>query len=189
MSKKSNDDRKRRKKLQRREQISKRRTAVQRDGDKRMVIQQGSDKGYNVEMIRDFLEQLLWEVRLQHFENVKSLRALDATQDLEGAFKAATETSATGVEQLVKFHKHYASGLVFNNYIDGRNASEAETTEYVKEFLKVNIQRRDEQVGHLEALQKLFEEALQCAKMPFGVDQEGHYIMPQIVHQVREAIE
>jgi hypothetical protein len=46
--------------------------------------------------------------------------------------------------------------------------------------------KRDEQIGHMEALQDLFKEALHCARLPFGIDQDGTPIQAEVVHSVGE---
>ena len=42
------------------------------------------------------------------------------------------------------------------------------------------------QIGHLEALQDLFAEALRCARHPFGIDKDGNPMQPQVVYSVRD---
>lgn len=61
MSNKPDKDQRRKKKLHEREKAKKRRTAIIRDGEKRIVIQHGSTKGYDIGMVRDFLDHLLLE--------------------------------------------------------------------------------------------------------------------------------
>jgi hypothetical protein len=51
--------------------------------------------GYDLEMIRDFLEQLLWEVRVSHFDNTN-----------------VKPHNPELAEQLRKYHRKYGRTLV-----------------------------------------------------------------------------
>ena len=75
------------------------------------------------------------------------------------------------------------------NAIDGEGVSEAEANGIMKLVLTRNAEKRDEQIGHLEALQELFDEALACAKQPFGHSQDGDVAAPHRVFRVREIID
>jgi hypothetical protein len=189
MSNKHDKDARRKKKLQERAKGKIRRTAIIRDGEKRTIIQQGSTNGYDVEMIRDFLNHLLLEVRVQHYENQKMLKALTSTADLKTALKVREDISEKLVTQLQPYHKKYHSALVRADVIDGRNASETESKEVMTAVLRGMQPKRDEQIGHLEALQELFNEAMYCARLPCGVTQDGNLIQPRVVHSVRELVD
>lgn len=186
MSDKHDKEQRRKKKLHEREQAKKQRTAIIRDGDKRTVIEQGNTKGYDVQMIRDFLDHLLLELRVQHYENQKMLNSLGSGGDLQSAVKAGSEVSENLVKQFLTFQEKYQSALLVANVVDGNNATEAESKGIMTAILKGTQAKRDQQIGHLEALQDLFKEALHCARLPFGVDEDGNPIHPQIVHSVRE---
>jgi hypothetical protein len=70
--------------------------------------------------------------------------------------------------------------------IDTANASEAEAKQFAALIMKQMMETRDEQIGHLEALQELFEEALVCARTPFGSTPDGILVEPQRIFRVRE---
>ena len=184
MSNKVRKAQKRKMKLQKRQKSSRQRIAIHHDGETRTLIQQHTDKGYDVQMVRDFLEQLLLELRVQHYENLKALRALESTNDMKQAYAAAAEPSDSIINQMTVFQSKYATALMASNVIDGDDATEREVKEFAKELLQTNIERRDSQIGHLEALQDLFEEALMCARVPFGIDRDGNPVGPQRVHRV-----
>ena len=186
MTSKHAKEQRRKEKLRVRAKANKARSVIVRDGDKRTLIQQISTKGYDVPMLRDFIDHLLLEVRVQHYENQKLLNSLNAIDNLDQALKVASEISPKLVEQLRPFQKKYLSALITCNVIDRTNAREAEAKVVITVLIKQLLARRDEQIGHLEALRELFEEALNCAKMPFGLDQNGHLVQPLVVHSVRE---
>ncbi len=186
MSKKNEKEQRRKKKLREREPAKKPRTAIIHEGGERTVIRQGNTKGYDVEMIRDFLDHLLLELRVQHYEHQKLLKTLGATDDLGATTRAMETISEPLAQQFVKFQTKYQTALTVSNSVDAANASDAEAkgvTTFVVESL---MAKRDEQIGHLEALKELFEESLQCAKIPFGVDRYGNPIQPRRVFNVRE---
>lgn len=184
MSNKVRKAQKRKVKLQKRQKSSRERIAVSHDGKTRTVIRQGTDKGYDVQMVRDFLDHLLLEVRVQHYENLKSLKALTKTNDMKLAYAAAAEPSESIFNEMSVFQRKYATALVVSNVVNGEDATESDVKEFTKEMLQANIERRDIQIGHLEALQDLFEEALMCARVPFGIDRDGNPVGPQRVHRV-----
>ncbi len=163
-----------------------RRRAVIRDGDRRTVVEAATDKGYDVEMIHDFLEQLLLEVQVQQYENVAFLRALEETPDFESARAASAQVSESLCEQLAKYFKKYATALIALNWFDCKDATEDEELNATVVVLRLNIERRDEQILHMEALQSLFDEALLCAKLPCGQDANGEHLEPMVVHSVRD---
>jgi hypothetical protein len=185
MSNKHDKEQRRKRKLRERDG-AKQRTAIVRDGEKRTVVQQHGPKGYDVQMIRDFLDHLLLEVRTQHYENLKLLTALGATDDLSTARKVTEEVSQKIVAQFVPYQQRYQSALIACNVIDRTNASDAEARAVTLAVAKAGLARRDEQIGHLEALKDLFDEALACARLPFGEDQHGRLVSPHVVHKVRE---
>jgi hypothetical protein len=189
MSDKHDKEQRRKKKLREREQTKKSRTAIIRDGEKRIVIRQGSTKGYDVQMIRDFLDHLLLELRVQHFENLKLLKALRTTDDLATAMKVTEETSRKLIDQLGVYQKRYQSSLITSDVIDGSNTTEAELKAVMTVVMEGMSAKRDRQIGHLEALQDLIDEALFCARHPLGVDQKGNLIMPTAVHEAREILD
>ena len=185
MSNKHDKDNRRKKKVREREKAKKQRTAIVHDGESRTVIRQGNTKGYDIEMIRDFLDHLLLELRVQDFENQKLLKNLQATDDLKSAMGVTKEISNSLVQKLAPFKEKYQTVLLRADTLDGKNATESEVKGVMAAILKGMHDKRDEQIGHLEALQDLFVEALHCARLPFGVDKKGNAIYAQVVHNVR----
>jgi hypothetical protein len=172
----------------RQQQIRKRRTAVCYDGDKRTVTRHNSMKGYDVEVIRDFLGQLLLELRVQHYENLNLLRALEDIEDPVEAMEA-TPTSPKLLEQLGEYMAKYETTLLFADAMDGRNATREELRAAQTASLEMQAKLRDEQIGHMEALQELFDEAILCARTPFEVYADGSEDRPMKFWPVREMID
>jgi hypothetical protein len=99
---------------------------------------------YDVEMIRDFLDHLLWEVRINHYEQITS------------------EVNPELKEQLKKYvRKRQTIGLLFATELD-KKADPSRLAEYRK--IKAGL--RQSQLLGLEALRPLFEEALWNAARP-----------------------
>lgn len=178
---------KRSKKRAKRRQL-KQRAAVQHEASRSTVITQ-NHPGYDVVMIRDFLEHLLLELRVQQYENVRALRSLRSCEDFEEAKRVAAETSPTLIEQLKKYHLKYSTSLLPANVIDGEGATDKEVKDFVEAFLTHNIEVRDAEIGHLEALQDVIDEALLTAKLPCGLTQDRQVVLPQRVHRVREFLD
>jgi len=166
------------------------RVVRQIEGDQTHIFCQTSSKGYDVEMIRDFLEHLLLEVRVQHYEDLQALQLMEKHGDLRTVCEAQDRNiSPALVEQIGKYVGKYQTQLVRHDVINGENATQSEIATVAEAFLRAAVQKRDEQVGHLEALQELFDEALMCAKAPFGVLADGRIC--RTIHQihVRECID
>lgn len=166
------------------------RAAQQKDGDKIQVFRQTDGTGYDVEMIRDFLENLLLEVRVQHYENLQALQLTEKHGDLRTVCEELDRNiSPALVEQLGKYVDKYRTQLVRQDVINGENATQSEIATVAEAFIRVAVQKRDEQVGHLEALQELFDEALMCAKAPFGALADGRICRTIREIHVRECID
>ncbi len=164
--------------------------ARQRHGDQIHVIRQNNSKGYDVEMIRDFLDNLLLELRVQHYENLTGLRIMEEHGDQRILREVADQhTDPALAEQFNKYLAKYQAQLIFDHVIDGENATQAEIDIVTEAALGALTQKRDEQIGHLEALQELFDEALMCAKVPFGVLTDGSVFGPKHAIRVREWID
>ena len=114
---------------------------------------------YDVEMVRDFLEHLMWEVRIKHFENSPSAPLV-------------YDSSGKGVnpellDQLVKYGRKYPGSPAL------LPVTEFDRTGWDEEDMKCQMGRfkaflyavRGEQMEALECLGSLFEEALECAAM------------------------
>jgi hypothetical protein len=132
------------------------------------------------------LDHLLLELRVQHYEHQKLLKALGSTDDLESAMKVTEEVSEKLVNQFVTYQKRYQTALIASNSVDGANATGAESKGVMAAVLQETLAQRDTQIGHLEALQDLFAEALHCARLPFVVDKDGNLIQATVVYSVRE---
>ena len=159
----------------------------QRAAVKRTVVEQGNSKRYDVEMIRDFLDHLLLELRVHHFELLKNLKNYSTTDDLDTLAKMMeNQTSVSLVEQFLPFQKKYQSALIRVNAYDKKNASDAEVKAVITTVTKRTLANRDKQIGNLEALKDLFDEALECAKMQFGTDQDGNTVQPIMLYIVRK---
>lgn len=175
--------------LERRQQKrQRRRTAVMHEDGKRTVVRHSSTKGYNVEMIRDFLGQLLLELRVQHYENLNFLRALEDIEDPAEALEA-TPTSRELVEQIGEYMAKYETTLLYADAMDKRNVTREELRAAQMAILEIQIKLRDDQIGHMEALQELFDEALLCAKSPFEVNADGTEVRPTHVWNASEIID
>ena len=99
---------------------------------------------YDVAMIRDFLDHLLWELRISHHESQTS--------------KINPELA----EQLEKYQKKRQTvGLLFATGIDGN----PDPDKY-RQFQTLRGEVRKSQLLCLEALQSLFREALESAAKP-----------------------
>lgn len=190
MSRTKKNDLKRRKKLAARKAALARRIALQPNANGGGVaVIHPANKGYNVPMIRDFLEHLLLEVRCQQSENIKVLRGLDSAGNVEEAIASGNAPTSAVTEEFSKYLTRYESALIAANVFNSENATDAERREVMQVVLEKNIARREEQIGHLEALQELFEEALNCAKVPFGLDEQGNPVQPYVVHKVRKIVD
>jgi hypothetical protein len=107
-------------------------------------------KGYDVPMIRDFLEHLLWEVRLNLYENAAKPGAIN--QEL--------------VDKLSVYQGRYGRvTLLATNQIDTGGETKERIRQAVANFREFMRLTREGQIRQLEALQRLFSEAFGCAEM------------------------
>ncbi len=111
-----------------------------------------SDKRYDVEMIRDFLNQLQVEVQLRWLEN------LDGAEDSDPELLA----------DLRRFAEKYDAGLLlaWDLRPDGCTPEEYEAIR--DQLRKARAEGRRQQLEHLQALEDLFREALRCAQHPLS---------------------
>jgi hypothetical protein len=98
-------------------------------------------------MIRDFLDHLLWEVRIVNFESTAA---------------PGTINPELG-EQLKKYMAKYHCGLLAAMDVGWDGIPEAERQQAARDFRAARQEASASQIAHLEALQGLFREALQCA--------------------------
>jgi polyphosphate kinase len=127
-------------------------SSKRRDRDKRRPIR----RRYNVQMIRDFLDHLMWEVRINHVEST----SVAAT----GGCKVNMELA----DQLAKYLRKYRTNLRAG--VSVRRDTPDQTDEQVQQALKIGSARRAEEhqkyIDALETLKPLFKEALWCAGQP-----------------------
>jgi hypothetical protein len=101
---------------------------------------------YDVEMIRDFVDHLLWELRISHFETTGTGGGLNPEL----------------VDQLERYmRKRQTVGLLMGHQAD-RNIPR----EKVQQFREALNALRQRQIDRLEALRPLLNEALFCASRP-----------------------
>jgi hypothetical protein len=97
---------------------------------------------YDVEMIRDFLSHLLWELRTSHYEMLGSGRRIHPEL----------------MEEIGRYMiKRQTTGLLF---------ALKTPPDSVEQIREVRERLRTEQIRYLEGLMPLFEEALTCAEHP-----------------------
>jgi hypothetical protein len=104
-----------------------------------------SVKRYDVEMIRDFLDHLTWEVRILHYE---SLNEDDSIPELE--------------EQLAKYSRKYNADLLAVTELDYQGLPAAMVQRARHYWKAAQVKATAEQLQHLEALAGLFKEAFEC---------------------------
>ena len=105
---------------------------------------------YDRQMIRDFLNHLLWELRAVEF---------DYEQQRRGVALRHPELD----EVLDRFFQKYGVGLLPLTMVDNRGAT-PEQVGAARRQLRVTVQaQRRVELLLLEALWPLFEEALECA--------------------------
>jgi hypothetical protein len=119
-------------------------------------------------MIHDFLEHLLWAVRIGHFENT-------ATRGT---------TNPELVEQLTKYIKKRQT----NSLISATSMDHDVSPEDVKRWRDALARLRELQIRALEGLMPLFREALDGARQPkaFMVRQINADEIQQWIDQVEE---
>jgi len=106
---------------------------------------------YDVEMIRDFLDHLLWELRINHLENTNP------------GMKPNPEL----VSQLAKYQKKYNTvGLMCELKINACGAPENIVKRAAESFSSARAQISQRYIETLEELQPAFETAFECASNP-----------------------
>jgi hypothetical protein len=108
-------------------------------------------KRYDLTMIRDFLDHLLWELRTSHYEAVQRGRGEEVT-------------SPELVGTLAKFNQKYGSVLLPLAQMRRDGLTDAEFDESKANANRSMAELRDTQLGALESLQELFAEALKAAE-------------------------
>jgi hypothetical protein len=112
---------------------------------------------YNGQMIEDFLDNLLWELRAVHYE-VSSAAPPTGPGDKVGI-------NPELCDQLVKYMKRYNhAGLMALSYVDkdpGLTANQKHQA--IANYRTARAAVVQEWIDHLEALQPILKEALDCA--------------------------
>jgi hypothetical protein len=121
--------------------------------------------GYDVEMIRDFLEQLLWEVRVNHFDNTNK-----------------NPDNPELAEQLKKYHRKYQRTLVPFIKLDTAGLDKQQIDDGRQRLRSRVAALRQRQLDALESLQPLFEYAMIAAQQPSSVDHAP--VIPVRVDQI-----
>jgi len=103
-------------------------------------------------MIGDFLEHLMWEVRISDFE-------LNATRGT---------THPEFVEQLQGHIEKYGTSLLPVGLVDTKGKSKEEIDRTIAEARAEMRERYRSNLEHLEALRSLFEEAINCARSTYA---------------------
>jgi hypothetical protein len=106
---------------------------------------------YNVKMIRDFIEQLKWSLRVDHFELTAGPEALNE-ELLEQVERTARKR---GVPRLLS---------LFTIGLDNPELTDLQMAEAMRKFTAYAAENRTDQLRHLEALDELFKEALAHAE-------------------------
>jgi hypothetical protein len=111
---------------------------------------------YDVNMIRDFLEHLRWELRT---------RCVELTHELPASGKIPKDEL---YEQMEKYTKKWNCALVRMTTIntDGVPAEEIKAGEL--RARKLMATQAEQDLSALEHLDRLFEEAFECAAEPCG---------------------
>jgi hypothetical protein len=105
---------------------------------------------YDVDMIRHFLDHLLWEVRVLHFESTAAVGTINPEL----------------VEQLAKYsRKYHSKGLLIASelYDPDGDLAEAQIDRAADYWGKERAEVATEWIAALESLGVLFEEAFLCA--------------------------
>jgi hypothetical protein len=102
-------------------------------------------KTYDLEMIKDFMEHLGWELRIKHFESTHE--------------RGAHHPELT--EQLKKcMLKRNTVGLLYANRIDKGGLEEDKAQEVIETIREASA------MDALDVLEPILEEALECASHP-----------------------
>jgi len=112
------------------------------------------NKSYDTEMIKDFLQHLLWEMRVLHFESTGPVGRFnpELTASLKPYFQRRGRHLFPVHEVVADHGTPEEEAVAAGELIRMRHAKQAK-----------------EAIEHLEALQEVFEIALHCASKPAGV--------------------
>ena len=105
-----------------------------------------SVKRYDVEMIRDFLDHLTWEVRILHYESINEDDSINPRLE----------------DQLAKYSRRYNAVLLAVTELDYEGLPAAMVQRARNYWRAAQVRATAEQLQHLEALAGLFKEAFEC---------------------------
>src|SRR5262245_37258191 len=105
-----------------------------------------SVKRYDVEMIRDFLDHLAWEVRILHYESLNEDDSIHPKLE----------------DQLAKYSRRYNAVLLSVTELDYEGLPAAMVQRARNCWKAAQVRVIAEQLQHLEALAGLFNEAFEC---------------------------
>ena len=105
-----------------------------------------SVKRYDVEMIRDFLEHLAWEVRVLHYESINEDDSINSKLE----------------DELAKYSRRYNAVLLAITELDYEGLPATMVQRARNCWKAARVRATAEQLQHLEALAGLFKEAFEC---------------------------
>jgi len=105
-----------------------------------------SVKRYDIEMIRDFLDHLTWEVRILHYESINEDDSINPKLE----------------DQLAKYSRRYKAVLLAETELDYEGLPVAMVQRARSCWKAAQVRATAEQLQHLEALAGLFKQALEC---------------------------
>src|SRR5215831_9660173 len=103
-------------------------------------------KRYDVEMIRDFLDHLTWEVRILHYESINEDDSLNPKLE----------------DHLAKYSRKYKAVLLAETELDYEGLPATMVQRARNCWKAAQVRATAEQLQHLEALAGLFKEAFDC---------------------------
>ena len=155
---------------------------------KTMLLRQSG--GYDVKMIRDFFDHLMLELKNQHDEATDLLVSLETGDPWRFAYAKSQEIeSPVDGELYRKYHAKYCCALLVTNAIDTKGATDEEITMFLKAHRTSQIEKCEKMMECLTALEPQLDEALLCAKFPFGPMAEGTMATPTNQIRVLDHIE
>ncbi len=104
--------------------------------------------GYDAEMLQDFIEHLTWTLRAEVFEHTPGSAAFDLEQFRQQA-RYKDKRGVFNLLPVVKLRDDTPSGM-----------TEEQEEEVMERFDAYMAQKRAEQLGHLEALHEVLQEAM-----------------------------
>ena len=128
-------------------------------------------RGYDVQMIRDFIDHLTWEVCIRKFEHTA---------------KQGTVNSEL-VEQLEPYIKKYDCGLLFATALETKDCSDDEIKQADEIINAVNLKVCDQWSQSLESLGGLFKQALEAAT--YRLSEYGPNELPAVVISARDLLD